>query len=142
MSEIVFVFGTLKQGFRNAHVNQGQRLPGRWCTRQPHPLLIAGPRCLPWLLQRPGQGLPVIGEVYSVDTATLQRMDALERIDTPGWYERRRIEVQGMDGSTAALQPWVYFGSEAGFSGLQVHLGPIGEYLLEHQSQYPPEAEG
>lgn len=135
----VFVYGTLKAGFRNAHVNQGRRLGAAWQTVQPHPLHIIGPRRLPWLLDRPGQGQAVRGEVYALDDAALLRMDALERLDTPGWYERRRIAVRPAEGGEV-IEAWVYFGSEAGFSGAVSHAGPLAAYGPDHERQHPPEA--
>lgn len=140
MSDWLFVFGTLKAGFRNSHYNRGRQRPGRHVTLLPHPLFIVGERCLPWLLQRPGEGLPVAGEVYAVDAEALAHMDALERVGTPGWYERARIEV--VDEHGERLSPWVYFGSVDGFAGATVHIGPIGEYTLEHQARYVPRAQG
>jgi gamma-glutamylcyclotransferase (GGCT)/AIG2-like uncharacterized protein YtfP len=115
-------------------------VPGRYLSCRPHPLYIVGPRCLPWLLRRPGQGLVVAGELYEVTDDAMVQMDALERIDTPGWYQRERIEVCIDSGAGPVLEPWVYFGSETGFEGAQVHAGPLAEYLLEHQTRYPPEA--
>lgn len=141
MSDLIFVFGTLKEGFRNAHINRGRRVPGRYVTTRPHPLHIVGERCLPWLLDRPGEGLPVFGELYAADAEALAEMDRLERIDVPGWYERRRIAVRVHPGSGPLLEPWVYFGSEAGFAGAPLHAGPLGEYLLSHQTTYLPRAE-
>lgn len=141
MSDLIFVFGTLKQGFRNAHINRGRHVPGRYVTMVPYPLHIVGARCLPWLLDRPGQGRPVLGEVYAADAQALAEMDRLERIDTPAWYERRRIAVQVHPGAGPVLEPWVYFGSEAGFAGAELHAGPLAEYTLEHQGRYVPRAE-
>ncbi len=134
---LIFVFGTLKQGFCNHAVNRGERFGGRFVTCLPHPLYIVGALYLPWLLDRPGQGLSVVGEVYRVDEDALAEMDRLERIDTPGWYERRRIAVRAESGGGETIEPWVYFGSEAGFAGEPVHAGPLAEYLLEHQSRWP-----
>lgn len=139
--DLVFVFGTLKQGYRNAHINRGTRVPGRYVTTRPYPLHIIGARCLPWLLDRPGEGLPVFGELYETDADALAEMDRLERIDSPDWYERRRIAVQVHPGAGPVLEPWVYFGSESGFAGAAVHAGPLAEYALEHQAQYVPRAE-
>lgn len=131
----VFVFGTLKQGFRNFHINRGMRVGGDVVTLQPHPLHIVGHRRLPWLLNRPGEGLPVIGQLFEVDEATLAAMDQLERVDDPLWYQRQRIAVRphpGVSGASgdAAIDAWVYFGSEAGFAGQTVHAGPLAEYTL------------
>jgi gamma-glutamylaminecyclotransferase len=150
MPHLIFVVGTLKEGFRNFHINRGQRVPGDFVTALPHPLYIAGDRGLPWLLQRPGQGQPVVGQLFRVDDEALASMDELERIDEPGYYERRRISVLPRDASSGAAAPattpapapapieaWVYFGSELGFVGAVLHAGPIGEYLLEHQKLLP-----
>jgi gamma-glutamylcyclotransferase (GGCT)/AIG2-like uncharacterized protein YtfP len=45
----IFVYGTLKEGFRNHHVNLGTRLPGDFMTEQPFPLYVIGEFGLPWL---------------------------------------------------------------------------------------------
>lgn len=138
MPHRIFVFGTLKQGFRNFHVNRGTRVGGDVITLQPHPLHIIGPRRLPWLLNRPGEGLPVVGQLFDVDDATLAAMDQLERVDDPLWYQRRHIQVRphpaGPD--AAAIDAWVYFGSEAGFAGAEVHAGPLAEYTLALAEQH------
>jgi gamma-glutamylaminecyclotransferase len=133
---LLFVFGTLKQGFRNAHINRGVRIGGCWLTRDPYPLHLVGPWVLPWLLNRPGQGLRVAGELYAVDAAALAAMDRLERIDEPGWYERAPIELIE-EGSARTETAAVYFGSEAGFAAGPVHAGPLAEYTLAHQARLP-----
>lgn len=134
----IFVFGTLKQGFRNFHVNRGARLGGDVITLQPYPLHIMGPRRLPWLLNRPGEGLPVIGQLFEVDDTTLAAMDVLERVDDPLWYQRQRIAVRPHPGEPddAVIQAWVYFGSEAGFAGQDVHAGPLAEYTQALAEQH------
>lgn len=143
----VFVYGTLKQGMRNHHVNRGRRLPGQFVTAQPHPLFIVGPRLLPWLLPRPGSGHPVRGEVYEVSEEELAAMDALEGVGRPGWYERRLTEVRPDDARARAdglvraspVQAWVYFGSELGFSRARVQAGPMPEYTAEHAARFDPD---
>lgn len=135
----IFVFGTLKQGFRNFHVNRGSRVGGDVITVQPHPLHIMGPHRLPWLLNRPGEGLPVIGQLFEVDDTTLAAMDVLERVDDPLWYQRQRIAVRPHPGAPgdAVIDAWVYFGSEAGLAGQTVHAGPLAEYTLALAEQHP-----
>jgi gamma-glutamylaminecyclotransferase len=140
----VFVYGTLKQGFRNFHVNHGQRVPGEFVTVQPHALLIVGDLWLPWLLQEErGQpnhteGHPVVGQIYTVDDAGLAAMDRLEQIDEAGWYQRQRIAVRPRhDEQADVLQPWVYFGSREGLAAGGKRLGPITEYTLAHQDLLP-----
>ncbi len=51
MSTLVFVFGTLKQGFPNFATNRGCRVSetetGRYRTQQRYPLYLVGPRHSP-----------------------------------------------------------------------------------------------
>lgn len=128
----VFVYGTLKAGKRNHGVNTGRRLGGAWRTLRPHPLYLVGPTPLPWLVDRPGEGHPVQGEVYEVDDAGLARMDALERIHDAGWYRRAPLQVLPLDDAGApADEPvtvWVYFGDAARWSPDEVHAGPLAAY--------------
>ena len=74
MPHLIFVLGTLKQGCRNFHVNRGRRVGGDGVTSAPYPLYGIGPRHLPWLLDRPGQGQPVVGPLFEVDDDTLAAM--------------------------------------------------------------------
>ncbi len=90
----VFTFGTLKHGFRNFHVNRGVRVGGGVVTAQPYPLYLIGRTGLPWLLDRPGEGVPVVGQLFEVEDGTLTVMDALERVDDPLWYQRKRIQLR------------------------------------------------
>ena len=135
----IFVFGTLQAGHRNFHVNRGARVGDHVVTAQPHPLYLIGRYRLPWLLNRPGEGMPVVGQLYAVDETTLAAMDVLERLDDPLWYQRRRIRVRPQDAApgVAEHEAWVYFGSEAGFAGQAVHAGPLAQYTLEVAAQHP-----
>lgn len=132
MDSLVFTYGTLKQGFSNAAVNGGIRVGDRFRTVLRWPLYVAGPLLVPWLVEDAGQGHAVIGEVYRVDVPTLAQMDELERIDEPGWYARREIEVQALDGArdAPALRVQVYFGSAVRLRQWMVHAGPLAEYTL------------
>jgi gamma-glutamylaminecyclotransferase len=134
----VFVYGTLKQGFRNHAINRGVRRPGGFTTVEALPLYIVGERFLPWLLNRPGQGFRVHGELYDCDAATLDEMDRLEGVGTPGWYGRQLWIRPGahLDGGSQALYAWVYFGSEAGFARSACHFGPIPEYTQAHAREF------
>ncbi len=141
MTHPVFVYGTLKAGFRNFHINHGLRVPGEFITVQPHTLLIVGEFWLPWLLQAEpdaGEGHAVVGQLYTVDDAGLAAMDQLEQIDEAGWYERQRIAVRARhDEKAEALQAWVYVGSRAGLAAGGRRLGPIAEFTLAHQDLCP-----
>jgi gamma-glutamylaminecyclotransferase len=75
MPTLVFVFGTLKQGFPNAATNRGARWPGNFRTEAAFPLYLVGERHVPWLLNAPGKGLPVIGQAYLKPANTLAPQD-------------------------------------------------------------------
>ena len=140
-SRLVFVYGTLKQGFRNAHVNGGERVPGGFETLTPYPLHLVGPARLPWLLDRPGQGHPVRGELYRVDAATLVRLDRLERLGETGWYTRIEIDVRAQDDVGRVQRALVYVGcpSRIGDAADAPVLGPSGEYTLPRERGAPVE---
>lgn len=137
MEHLVFVYGTLKEGFPNFHVNHGRRIGGDFVTTTPHRLLVIGEAGLPWLLPQDGhaQARPVTGQLYAVDDAGLARMDVLEQIDEAGWYLRRRIAVQPAEGG-AALEAWVYFGDPARVALEPLRHGPLAVYTPEHARCY------
>jgi gamma-glutamylaminecyclotransferase len=130
----VFVYGTLKQGFRNFHVNRGTRLAGSFVTEAPMALYVIGEFGLPWLVADAAGGA-VVGQVFEVDAATLAGMDRLERIDEPGWYRRETLRVKPALGG-AAFDALAYLGCAERLSRETVHAGPLREYLPEHQTLY------
>jgi gamma-glutamylaminecyclotransferase len=131
----VFVYGTLKQGFRNFHVNRGRRVGDAFVTAQPYPLYVIGPFGLAWLVHEPGRGHTVHGQVFEVDDAGLAEMDRLERVNDADWYTRRALEVRPRKGG-AALTALAYFGSAARLARETVHHGPLAEYTETHQALY------
>lgn len=140
MPTLVFVYGTLKQGFRNAHVNTGVRVPGEFISEQRYPLYVIGPHHLPWLVDKAGQGERVIGQLYEVDDAGLVRMDALERITEPDWYRRGEICVRRVDGGdeAAPVAAMVYFGNAGRLTTEVVHLGPVPAFTAAHAALHRP----
>jgi gamma-glutamylaminecyclotransferase len=134
-SHRVFVYGTLKQGFRNFHVNRGTRLPGEFITEQAFPLYVIGEFGLPWLVHEPGRGHRVTGQVFEVDDEALAAMDVLERVDDAGWYSRRALAVRHAAGGDVQ-QVLAYFGSPARLATDAVHHGPLAEYTETHQMLY------
>lgn len=100
----VFVYGTLKTGQPNhrvlldgAHGRAAFR--GRAHTLEPYPLVIAGEHNIPRLLNLPGRGHRVFGEVYEVDERMLRFLDEFE--SCPDMYQRTRL--RGPGGRTRAL---------------------------------------
>jgi [ribosomal protein S5]-alanine N-acetyltransferase len=131
----VFVYGTLKEGFGNFHVNRGVRVPGAFVTEQAFPLYVIGEFGLPWLVHQPGQGHHIAGQVFEVDDLSLAAMDVLERVDEAGWYTRRPLAVRHT-ASGDALQAVAYFGSASRLLTDSAHHGPLAEYTEEHQAIY------
>ncbi len=133
----VFVYGTLKDGFPNFHVNRGARVAGAFATVDAYPLYVIGACHVPWLVDRAGEGHPVLGQVFEVDDAGLAEMDALELVDQPGWYRRAGILVRRHpEAGGEPLPVFVYFGDPERLREKAVHLGPIPEYLADHAVLY------
>lgn len=140
MSHHVFVFGTLKLGFPNFATNRGRQLPGRFVTRERWPLYLVGERHSPWMVDQPGQGEQVAGQVFEVDDAVLAAMDALERIAEPDGYRRVLVDVQSDAADAALLQVFAYLKPAPQLVLGEVRLGPLAEYTLEHAALYRPRA--
>ena len=137
MPHLVFVFGTLKEGFPNFGSNAGIRLPGEFVTEQPLPLYLVGERHSPWLINAPGQGYQVAGQVFHVDQAALEQMDALERIGEPDGYRRLSVAVVARGASfSQRIVAYAYMKAPEQFSLSSARLGPLAEYTLEHAALY------
>ena len=99
MTNLIFVYGTLKKGYGN-HANCGLDQPpcvfvgkdkilGRIYSLGPFPGL------------KPNFDSKVYGEIYEVDDRTLQRLDRLE--GHPRMYERKEVETEN------GKKVWAYF---------------------------------
>ena len=131
---LVFVFGTLKQGFPNFAVNRGRRVAGVFRTMQPHPLYLVGERCVPWMIDAAGSGQCVAGELYEVDAAALAAMDELEGLGRSDGYHRKALQVQAADATVVMAQ--VYMKPTEQVVQGDVRIGPLAEYTLEHAALY------
>lgn len=132
MMSLLFVYGSLKEGFPNFHVNQGRRVPGEFATVQPHPLYLLDGR-LPFMLPTPGVGLPVRGQLFEVSDAEMAKMDELERVGQPGGYARVALQVQPLQSAgdaTTAITAFAYVQDEALLQRPGDHVGPLAEYTL------------
>lgn len=78
MVQKVFVFGTLKTSFPlHEQGLSGAKFLGGYRTRKRYPLLVAGPWFAPMMLNEPGVGCQIIGELYEVDDKTTEKLDRL-----------------------------------------------------------------
>ncbi len=103
MTHLVFVYGTLKRGFPNyAAYMQAAEFLGTGTTVEKYPLVLSGNRYVPCLLDRPGEGCVVAGELFRVDDGGLRRLDDLEAVGQPGGYVRRSIAVRMTGGGQPA----------------------------------------
>jgi gamma-glutamylaminecyclotransferase len=90
---VVWVYGTLKRGFANHTATNLVKAAalGAAVTLDRFPLLTLSRFHVPFLLDAPGHGRSVSGELYAVDPTLLAELDALE--GHPDWYARREISV-------------------------------------------------
>src|SRR5438270_11642597 len=93
----VFVFGTLKRGFPLHHGLAGAAFLGACRTVQRFPMFVAGLWFAPMMMNEPGVGHRVVGELYVLDSAGLARIDAMESIGQPGNF-RIPVDVEPVDG--------------------------------------------
>lgn len=99
---LIFTYGTLKRGFWNHTLLQDLMRTGdasfigiyRTTERLP---LVCGPFRVPFLINSPGSGHRVEGEVYAVTNRGLGRTDELEGLSR-GHYVRLPIDVEATDG--------------------------------------------
>lgn len=140
----LFVYGTLKQGFPNHHHNRGQRLPGEFRTRLAHPMWVVrlpNEDRAPWLMDLPGQGHQVRGEVYEVAATELPAIDRLEEVGRPTGYVRVAIELEPADGdgpASSASSFWAqaYLKPASHLAQCLQREGPYADYTLSLAQGY------
>lgn len=87
----LFVYGTLKSGEANHNIlqNSTNGVAKYWCkatTTKKMPLVIGTRYNIPFLLNKPGVGSYVTGEIYEVDEKMMNLLDNLE--DCQRLYKR------------------------------------------------------
>lgn len=118
--EIIFTYGTLKRGFSNHGLIQDMILAGDAAfvgvalTADRFPL-VCGPYRVPFLINIPGAGELVSGELYAVSRRAIARLDELEGISR-GHYERRPITVQLLIGGEEGDETGLVVEAEAYFA--------------------------
>jgi gamma-glutamylaminecyclotransferase len=60
---LLFVYGTLKEGFCNFRLNEGRRILGDFVTVEFFQLYVLGPLSLPWMVEANGQSFQVKGQL-------------------------------------------------------------------------------
>jgi len=101
MMQIIFVYGTLKEGYGNNHLLEGAEFLGPGKTLEKYSLYVSG---IPFVFK--GKAVShIYGELYRVKELTLKRIDRLE--GHPEWY--RRDEIQTVTEEGRNLTAWLYF---------------------------------
>jgi gamma-glutamylaminecyclotransferase len=127
----IFVYGTLKRGYPNAHVGMPRAtFIGEYRTMERYPLVIGGRWFSPYLINEPGEGFRVTGEAYLVDDAVLAELDELESVHLPDGYRRFEIAIEPMKAAVQELgKAWTYLRERRHIDG--IHDGPMETYPLD-----------
>jgi len=108
---LLFVYGTLRRGLHNhEEYLHDARFIGKAATREKYALVVGE---LPYVVKDRAVAR-IVGELYAVDAATLERVDVLE--GHPAEYRREQILV--VTGPGQELPAWIYF-----------HPDPPGELI-------------
>ncbi|TSQ01570.1 Gamma-glutamylaminecyclotransferase B [Bagarius yarrelli] len=124
----VFVYGTLKKGQPNSYrmfdtTNGQAKFLGHARTVEKYPLVIAGRYNIPFLLNVPGKGQRVQGEIYSVDDQMLKFLDWFE--SCPEMYQRTQVLLE--------VEEWVGEGEE------KLEVGSTTVAFIYSTTTYEPE---
>ncbi len=126
MSHLLFVYGTLKQGYPNHNDWMAYaEFVDASLTCEPYPLVLNGARYSPVLVDAEGHGHRVHGELYRVDETLLDELDRLERVNDRDGYRRRRIAVVDTGGHPVAA--WSYLKAPAWVD--DVRSEPLANYV-------------
>ncbi|XP_073293432.1 putative gamma-glutamylcyclotransferase At3g02910 [Primulina huaijiensis] len=140
---LIFVYGTLKRGFYNhslisdlVHTGDAAFIGPR-ATLDAFPL-VCGPNGIPYLINLPGSGQLIRGELYSVSSDRgLARLDELEGVDR-AHYERLPVAVVS-DGGDEVVHAEAYFAHRGFGEAMRKRCGEEGlmsEYTLEMGRKY------
>ena len=131
----IFVYGTLKRGFPN-HVGAMTDLfcLGRFRTVEAFPLVVGGEWFSPYLIDEPGEGHRVFGEVFEANDEAFDALDRIEGTHLPGGYRRISIVIEDVDGG-APFQAWTYVKDRKTIRGIRTN--PMEEYAQDPRYVIP-----
>jgi len=111
---LIFVFGTLRQARSNHQLLGDAYCYGIGRTRDKYAMYITSG--YPYVTSKEAR-YPIVGELYAVDDATLEKLDKME--GHPHYFKRREIIV---DVEKAEYTAWMYFRDPQGT------LMPTGDF--------------
>ncbi|TKY70021.1 putative gamma-glutamylcyclotransferase [Spatholobus suberectus] len=138
---LIFAYGTLKQGFPNRGLMEELMsrddavLLGTYFTQQSYPL-VCGPHGIPYLINLPGLGHRVKGEVYAVSDGAVVRLDEFEGVSV-GCYERLPVVAAAEEGG-GRVEAEAYWGHRRFGEVLWRMKGEVGmkEYGEKEAREY------
>jgi len=104
-SQLVFVYGSLKRGYKLHYLLESQLSVGNAVTHPLYRLFDLG--SYPGLIEWP-EGLEIHGEIYQVDADCLTQLDEVEGV-AERLYVRRRISLQTSFEGTE-IHAWFWLG--------------------------------
>ncbi len=127
----VFVYGTLKRGFPFHPLGLADAaFLGPVRTLDPYPMMVAGSFYGPMMLDRPGEGLHVEGELYRIEPGRLPKLDELEDVGRPGSFRTqirvRPIGESGIEGEGGPIEAIGFMKSRDWLD--PVHTGYLSDY--------------
>lgn len=143
-SFLIFTYGTLKRCFPNHAVMENLiqsgnvTFCGEYTTVDAYPL-VRGPHGIPYLINLPGSGVRIRGELYAVTGSGIVPMDDLEGVEA-GHYERLPLKIAAGEGGGAegTVAAEAYFAHRSFGEGLWKRCGEVGfgEFTMEMASKY------
>ena len=131
----IFVYGTLKRGYPNFDVGMdGTEFVGEYRTIERYPLVIGGPWFTPNLIDEPGTGHQVTGEVFTATDEAVAFLDRFETTHIPTGYRRVERSFESLQGSEVT-SAWVYVRDRANIEQIVEEL--TDTYPLESRYVIP-----
>ena len=129
---LLFVYGTLLQGFSNHQVIEGSTFVGPAVTENQFTMYSNGYYPAITKIER----YHVIGEVYEIDSETFKNCDFLEGYNEKhpekGLYDREQIDVILIE-TGHSVRAWVYFQKDTKAQD-RMYLLTIGSFARAHNN--------
>lgn len=122
----LFVYGTLKAGRPNHYKMKETTFLGTAITKHRFPLVVGGPNFTPYLINQPGTGYHIKGEIYKLNEMQFREMDAFEKV--PEYYHRLPIELQNWN---LDKECYTYFKTEVNNHFLSLPM--LNDYPLDNR---------
>jgi gamma-glutamylaminecyclotransferase len=114
----IFVYGTLKRGYPNFDIGMaGTAFVGEYRTVDLYPLVIGGPWLSPNLIDEPGTGHQVTGEIFTATDEAVEFLDHFEMTHIATGYRRVERSFEALDGGTVTTA-WVYVRDRENIDGV------------------------